>query len=235
MKNIEELKNNMGKFEKNIGYTFKNKDFLLLALTHSSYANENKEKKLQSNERLEFLGDSVLGISISEKIYLKYSHLKEGEMTKVRSNIVSEPSLFKCSNKIEIFKFILLGKGEEITGGRTRTSLLADAFEAVIAAIYLDGGLERAKEFVYRHMEELIEDCAKGSIARDYKTQLQEIVQKQNDRKLVYEIVSESGPDHDKKYVSSIKLGDEEIGTGVGKSKKEAEQNAAKAALASKW
>lgn len=235
MKNIEHLKDNLHAFEANIGYSFKNKNNLILALTHSSYANENKELKLQSNERVEFLGDSVLGLSISEKIYKRYSNLSEGELTKVRANIVCEPSLLKCSNQIEIYKYILLGKGEELTGGRKRSSLLSDAFEAVIGSIYIDGSLEEAKEFVYKQMETLIADCAKGAIAMDYKTQLQEVIQKKGDRKVFYEIVEEKGPDHDKLFVADVKLGDEVIGTGEGKSKKEAEQNAAKLALEKKW
>lgn len=235
MKNIQQLKDNLHVFEANIGFKFKNKNNLILALTHSSYANENRELKLQSNERLEFLGDSVLGLSISEKIYTKYTNLSEGELTKVRANIVCEPSLLKCSNQIEIHKFILLGKGEELTGGRKRSSLLSDAFEAVIGAIYIDSGLDEAKEFVYRQMDALVADCAKGAIAMDYKTQLQEVIQKKGDRKLIYEIVAEKGPDHDKLFVANVKLGEELIGTGEGKSKKEAEQNAAKLALETKW
>lgn len=235
MKSIDVLKENLHLFEANIGYVFKDKKNLILALTHSSYANENKELKLQSNERIEFLGDSVLGISVSEKIYKKYSNLSEGELTKVRANVVCESSLLICSNNIEIYKFILLGRGEELTGGRKRSSLLSDAFEAVIGAIYIDSGLEDAKNFVYRHMDSLIDDCAKGAIAMDYKTQLQESIQKKGDKRLSYEIVSEKGPDHDKHFVAAVKLGDEIIGTGKGKSKKEAEQNAAKTALEKKW
>lgn len=231
MKNIEALKESLHLFEENIGYCFKNKNNLILALTHSSYANENREMKLLSNERLEFLGDSVLGLSISEKIYIKYSNLSEGELTKVRANIVCEPSLVKCSNNIGIYKFILLGKGEELTGGRKRVSLLSDAFEAVIGAIYMDGGLEVAKEFVYRQMDALVDECAKGSIAMDYKTQLQEVIQKKGDKRISYEIVHEKGPDHDKLFVANVKLGETVIGTGEGKSKKEAEQNAARIAL----
>ena len=149
MENIEEI-------EKRIGYVFKNKDNIILALTHSSFANENKGDRLQSNERLEFLGDAVLNIIISELIFKGKNNLSEGEMTKVRANIVCESSLMKCSQKINIGDYLLLGKGEEITGGRSRASILSDAFESVIGAVYLDGGLPNAREFISRVMEQLI-------------------------------------------------------------------------------
>jgi ribonuclease-3 len=224
MKNVSELENV-------IDYTFKNKKNILLAMTHSSFANENKNVKLSSNERLEFLGDAVLNIVISEAIYLKYSNLTEGEMTKVRANIVCEPSLMKCANEIHIGNFLLLGKGEELTGGRTRTSILSDAFEALIGAIYLDGGMKNAKMFIHSRMGKLIEDSVKGFIFMDFKTQLQEMVQKDGEKKIVYEIIDEKGPDHEKTFIVQVKVMEKVLGVGNGKSKKEAEQAAAKSAL----
>ncbi|RCX20027.1 RNAse III [Anaerobacterium chartisolvens] len=231
MKNVHELLENLGKFEKAIGYSFSDPDKAVLALTHSSYANEIKNKRLESNERLEFLGDAVLNISISEKIYLSQSRLPEGEMTRIRAGIVCESSLIVCSNNINLGDYILLGKGEQLTGGRTRTSILSDAFEAVIGAIYLDGGLAAAKEFIYVHMNGIIENSISGTIFQDYKTQLQEIVQKKHECGIVYEIIDENGPDHNKMFVSRVSVNEKHMGTGKGRSKKEAEQNAAKTAL----
>jgi ribonuclease III len=231
MKNMKLLKEKVFELEEKLGYTFKNKDNIVLALTHSSYANELKNQKLTSNERLEFLGDAVLNISISEKIYKSYSGLAEGELTRVRASIVCEPSLMFCSNKLNVGEYILLGKGEEITGGRSRTSILSDAFEAIIGAIYIDGGLENAKSFIYKQMDKIIEDSIKGTIFMDFKTQFQEEMQKNSDCKISYEIICEKGPDHNKIFVSQVKVNDKIMGTGEGKSKKEAEQSAAKAAL----
>jgi ribonuclease-3 len=231
MINLEMLLDNLNGFEEKINYKFKNKKNVILALTHSSYANENRTEKLTSNERLEFLGDAVLNIIISETIYNNYSNLSEGQLTKVRANIVCEQSLVKCSNNTEIGKYLLLGKGEDISGGRTRTSILSDAFEAVIGAVYLDGGMKNAKAFVHSQMEHLIKDSVSGIIFLDYKTQFQEVVQKDGEKKIAYEIIEENGPDHDKEFVAQVKVMDRIVGKGKGKSKKEAEQAAAKAAL----
>jgi ribonuclease-3 len=184
--------------ENKISYMFKNKKNLILAMTHSSFANENKNAKLQSNERLEFLGDAVLNIVISEYIYLKFANLTEGEMTKARASIVCEQSLMKCANNIGIGSFLMLGKGEELTGGRMRPSILSDAFEALIGAIYLDGGMKNAKQFILGQMEKLIHDSINGAVFMDFKTQLQEIIQKEGDSKIVYEIIDEKGPDQEK-------------------------------------
>lgn len=221
LKSIEELENR-------IQYKFKDKNNLILALTHSSYANEYKNEKLISNERLEFLGDSVLSVIVSENIYRNYGHLSEGEMTKFRANVVCEASLEHCALNLNIGKYLLLGKGEELTGGRTRTSILSDAMEALIGAIYIDGGLECAREFVLRQMKKFIVDSINGEIFMDYKTQLQEMIQKHNDQKVSYEIIEEKGPDHNKIFVSQVKLDDKVIGIGEGRTKKEAEQMAAK-------
>lgn len=234
MRNLEKIESfikNINEFEGKINYTFKNLSNLFVALTHSSYANENKEAKLKSNERLEFLGDAVLNIVISEKIFTNYSGLAEGELTKMRATIVCEQSLMKCANKIEIGKYLLLGKGEELSGGRTRASILADAMEALIGAIYLDGGLKNAKSFVYALMSQTVEDSGSGMIFMDYKSQLQELIQKTREDKITYEIIDEKGPDHNKIFVSQLKIGLEVFGTGEGKTKKEAEQNAANSAL----
>jgi ribonuclease-3 len=219
------------KLEKVINYTFRKKKNLLLALTHSSYANENKSEKLVCNERLEFLGDTVLNMIISESIYFKYPNLSEGEMTKYRANVVREASLVKCAENINIGEYLLLGKGEENTGGRARTSILSDAVEALIGAIYLDGGIDNAREFILYQMGKFVEDSIRGTIFMDYKTQLQEIVQKNNEQKIIYEIIHESGPDHKKVFVSQVKLDEKVLGTGKGRTKKEAEQMAAKSSV----
>lgn len=220
---------NISKFEDIIKYKFKNKKFILEALTHSSYSNENKSYLF--NERLEFLGDSVLGIVISDYLFQKEQDLPEGELTKLRANIVCEESLSDVAKEINLGSHILLGRGEEATGGRDRISILADAFEAVIAAIYLDGGIENAKEFILDHMEAIIQDSIKGRIFRDYKTHLQEVIQSQGESNIIYNLVEEIGPDHNKRFVMEVKLNDETLGSGEGKSKKEAEQLAAKQAL----
>ena len=229
MKIKSSILNNISKFEEIINYKFKNKAYILEALTHSSYSNENKSYAF--NERLEFLGDSVLGIVVSDFLFKNETELPEGELTKLRANIVCEESLSDVAKEINLGRHILLGRGEEATGGRDRVSILADAFEAVIAAIYLDGGIEPAKTFVLKNMEEIIEDSIKGRIFRDYKTHLQEVVQSQGESNIVYNLVEEIGPDHNKRFVMEVRLNDESLGKGEGKSKKEAEQSAAKQAL----
>ena len=229
MKINTNILNNISKFENIISYNFKNKQYILEALTHSSYSNENKSYAF--NERLEFLGDSVLGIIISDFLFKNETELPEGELTKLRANIVCEESLSEVSKKIELGTHMLLGKGEEATGGRERVSILADAVEAVIAAIYLDGGIESARKFVLTQMDEIIQDSIKGRIFRGYKTHLQEVIQSQGETNIIYDLVEEIGPDHNKKFVMQVKLNDEVLGTGEGKSKKEAEQSAAKQAL----
>lgn len=213
--------------EKIIGYTFKNKNLLETALTHSSYANE-KQLSRDCNERLEFLGDSVLGVITADYFYHNLNHLPEGEMTKKRAACACEKSLHGFAKEIELGRFILLGKGEERTGGRSRPSILADAFEALIGAIYLDGGLESAKNFVLKFVEKAAQQ--QMSIV-DYKTVLQEIIQKNPDEHLTYVLVGESGPDHDKRFEVEVRLNSNVIGYGKGKSKKNAEQQAARQAL----
>ena len=222
---------NISRFEDTIKYTFENKIYILEALTHSSYSNENKDYKF--NERLEFLGDSVLSIVISDYLFKKEKNLPEGELTKLRANIVCEESLSEVAAQINLGEFLLLGKGEEATGGRERISILADALEAVIAAIYLDGGLEEAKRFIFEYMEQIIENSIKGKIFRDYKTYLQEILQSKGEQNIWYKLIEEKGPDHNKRFVMEVGVNDEVLGVGEGKSKKDAEQLAAKSALKS--
>ena len=225
--NIEKMK----ELESIINYIFRDKNLLLLALTHSSFANEKRNEGLESNERLEFLGDAILNIVTSEHIYKNYPELPEGEMTKTRASIVCEGSLVKCANKISLGKFLLLGKGEESTGGRSRTSILSDAFEALIGGLYLDSGLPEAGKFISSTMKELFSNFNGCDVFTDYKTQFQEIIQKNSDQKISYTIIDEKGPDHDKLFIAQLSVGDKIYGTGKGKSKKEAEQNAAKEAI----
>lgn len=214
--------------EKLIDYNFKDKKYLNTALTHSSYANESKEE-LQCNERQEFLGDAVLSIVVSDFLYKKF-HLAEGDLTKLRASIVCEKSLYNFAQKINLGSFMLLGKGEEMMGGRKRPSILADAFEALIAAIYLDGGMEEARKFVLSFVRDMLESGDQDSF-KDYKTILQEIIQKNPEEKVIYYLVGQSGPDHDKRFEVEVRLNSNVIGKGIGRSKKLAEQLAAKEAL----
>lgn len=216
----------MKELEKKIGYTFRDKELLRLALTHSSYANE--KGKLRDNERLEFLGDSVLGFITAEYLFEALKDKPEGELTKLRANAVCEKSLAMFAGEIELGEYILLGKGEAMTGGKSRPSILSDAFESVIAAVYLDGGMEEAKKFVLRFVSKSTTDT---KAATDYKTLLQEVIQKNPDEHLTYSLVAESGPDHNKTFTVEVYLNSNCIGTGSGHSKKKAEQEAAREAL----
>ena len=229
MKIKRRISSNIELFEQKINYEFKNKEYILEALTHSSYSNENKNYPF--NERLEFLGDSVLSIVISDYLFKKETKLPEGELTKIRANIVCEESLSEVSKNIHLGKYMLLGKGEEATGGRERISILADALEAVIAAIYLDGGIKCAREFILTNMEKIINDSIKGKIFRDYKTCLQEVLQSNGENNIWYKLIEEKGPDHNKRFVMEVGINDTVLGVGEGKSKKDAEQVAAKCAL----
>ncbi len=219
--NIEEL-------EKNIGYTFNNKQLLETALTHTSYAYEHK---VESNEKLEFLGDSILEFVSSEYMYNKYINLKEGEMTKVRATVVCEKSLYQIALLHNFSDFLRLGRSEVMAGGNKRQAILADSVEAVIAAMFIDGGLEPAKKFIIENLKEEIETATKHVGQKDYKTVLQEELQKNGDVKIEYKIIKESGPDHDKTFEAEVSLNGKILATGVGKSKKEAEMQAAKKAL----
>ena len=217
-------------FEKKIGYTFKNKELLHEALSHSSYANEFKNSR-NSNERLEFLGDSVLSIVVSEHLFTHFKHLPEGELTKIRASLVCEKALFEFAQKIQLGKHILLGKGEENSGGRERPSIVSDAFEAVIAAIYLDSGIDEARKYILGFMPEHL-DKNRAKALNDYKTVLQEVIQRNPEEKVEYVLKDQFGPDHDRRFVVQVMLNSNVIGTGEGHSKKQAEQMAAKEALA---
>ena len=211
-----------------IGYQFKEPELLRQALTHSSYANEKHLKKNSDNERLEFLGDAVLEVVSSEYLFKNYPKMPEGEMTKFRASIVCEPTLALCTKDIDLGKFLYLGKGEDLTGGRNRKSILSDALEAVIGAIYLDGGFEAAREFVHNF---ILVDIENKKLFHDCKTILQELVQGNYKEELHYELIGEEGPDHDKKFTVEALIGERVIGHGTGHTKKAAEQEAAYEAL----
>ena len=216
------------KLQQSVGYKFKDERLLQRALTHTSYANECNEGHNKSNERLEFLGDSVLGIITAEHFYLNFNDLPEGELTKLRAATVCENSLSSFARQLGLGEYLLLGKGEMCTGGSDRPSILADAFEALIAAIYLDGGIEEAKKFVLKYVDKAVEEH-RGF--KDYKTVLQEVIQKNPGEVIEYVLVKESGPDHNKRFEVEVHLNSNVIGKGVGTSKKKAEQLAAKEAL----
>lgn len=218
----------MHELEKTIGYSFKEPLYLTVALTHSSYANECKHS-FANNERQEFLGDAVLSVIVADYIF---RHLKvpEGELTKIRASLVCESALAVFANKISLGKHLMLGRGEEHNGGRVRPSILADAFEALIAAIYLDGGMEAARDFVLPFITQTVEHAA-GTDLHDYKTQLQEVIQKNPEERISYVLVDEKGPDHDKCFSVEVHLNSNVIGKGDGRSKKAAEQQAACEAL----
>lgn len=211
-----------------IGYAFKDGELLLKALTHSSFANEKHLP--ESNERLEFLGDSVLSLVVADYLYRHFSHIPEGELTKLRASLVCEQALSSFAERISLGEWLRLGRGERMTGGSRRPSILADAFEAVIAAIYLDGGIDPAREFILRFVRPETEQ-RRTVVILDFKTSLQEIIQQNPDEMVEYVVTGESGPDHDKRFTVEVRLNNETIGRGEGRSKKEAEQKAAKEAL----
>ena len=221
-------------FEVKIGYKYKNISLLKTALTHSSYSNEVKSKGVKSecNERLEFLGDTVLSLITSEYIYAKLKDYKEGELTRIRSIIVCEDSLFRFSESLGLGEALFLGNGEIISNGRKRKSILADGFEAVLGSIFIDGGLEAAKKFLFKFIKSPIEEIVNEGEIKDYKSLLQQIIQQNSGEVLEYTLVSESGPAHEKVFVVRAVLNNNVVGEGTGKSKKAAEQNAAKEALA---
>lgn len=218
-------------FSKTIGYTFKNPFILKNALTHSSYINESKQAYSANNERLEFLGDAILDAVISDYLYHRLEDVEEGQLTKLRSLVVCERSLMECATRLGIGRHLYLGKGEENSGGRSRTSILADAMEAVIGGVYLDGGWETSADFVLHILKDTIEDALAGKLYSDYKTELQERLQVNGEVAIHYEVEREEGPDHDKTFYVRLTANEKSIGTGEGRSKKEAEQQAAKAAL----
>ena len=227
----------MRTLEERLGYTFRDRKRLEGALYHSSYANEHRSLGINSNERLEFLGDAVLGLVTADYLFRKHPDLPEGDLTRIRAALVCEESLHEVAQSLDLGSYLKLGKGEEAGGGRQRASILADATESVFAAVYLDGGLEAARALIHRVLldkeretdverEEVVEERR-----RDYKTELQELVQRRSNQTLQYELVSASGPDHAKVFTSRVLLNGQPIGKGQGHSKKEAEQAAAHAGL----
>ena len=216
--------------EDKIGYHFKNKELLTVALTHSSYANERKTQHIQYNERLEFLGDAVLSIVVSDYIFKHCPELPEGELTKLRATLVCEKMLFEFAKQIDLGSYLLLSKGERNNGGANRPSIVSDAFEALIAAIYIDGGMAPASKHILNFVIPAIKNAKKKPV-KDYKTTLQEIIQQNPGERLEYVLASESGPDHNKHFVFEVHLNSNVIGRGGGRSKKEAEQQAAREAL----
>lgn len=221
----------MQALEDALGYQFRNKELLRDALRHSSYANEHRENGVMSNERLEFLGDSVLGFVTAEFLFQRHPDAPEGELTRIRAKLVCEDSLYEAAQRLNLGRYLCLGHGEEAGGGRSRPSILADATEAVIAAVYIDGGVEAAGDLIHRI---LLDDAAEARVARkrrDYKTALQEFVQRKPAQTLSYQLSGESGPDHAKTFTITVTLNGATIGTGQGRSKKEAEQMAACSAL----
>lgn len=215
--------------ENKIQYHFSDPSLLLHALTHSSYANEMRMHKENNNERLEFLGDAVLELVTSEYVYKEYKDKSEGDLTKLRASIVCEQTLSACARNLKLGQYLLLGKGEDISGGRDRDSILSDALEALIGAVYLDGGFTNAKELIHRF---ILDDLKNKKLFFDSKTILQEIVQNENhNQKIHYRLISEDGPDHNKTFTIAVCIGNEEIGCGVGRTKKAAEQEAAYQAI----
>ena len=217
--------------EQHLDYTFHDLRLLRAALYHSSYANEHRAQSVSSNERLEFLGDAVLGFVSADYLYGKHPDLPEGELTRIRAALVCEVSLHEVAQRLHLGDFLMLGKGEESGGGRHRPSILADAVEAVLAAVYLDGGIDEARALVHRILLEKEPEQVVESRRRDCKTELQELVQRKPNQELRYELVSESGPDHAKVFTVAVMLNGQVVGLGSGHSKKEAEQSAARTAL----
>ena len=219
----------MKTLEEKIGYTFRDRGLLENALTHSSYANEHRPSKVPSNERLEFLGDSILGLVVADHLYRTRPDLPEGDLTRMRAALVCEGSLVEVARSLDLGSYLKLGKGEDHGGGRARPSIQADAVEAMLAAVYLDGGIGQARKLIHRLV--LNREEERTAAGRDYKTALQELVQRESGQSLSYRLIGEKGPDHDKVFAMEVLLNGQPLGTGQGRSKKEAEQAAAKAAV----
>ncbi len=219
----------LSEFEEKLGYTFRNKALLENALTHSSYANEHRREGATSNERLEFLGDAILGLVVAEHLFRTHPDKPEGELTKLRAELVCEKSLAEVAGRLELGKVLKLGHGESHGGGSHRPSMLADAVEAVLAASYLDGGMAVPKDIITRF---ILQKEPRISGNQDYKTRFQELVQRHRDQVIAYALVEESGPDHNKTFTVEVSLNGEGVGTGTGSSKKRAEQDAARGAIA---
>ena len=221
----------MTALEERLGHSFRNRALLETAVTHSSYANENRASGIVCNERLEFLGDSVLGFVTAEYLFARHPDLPEGDLTRIRAALVCEQSLHEVAQKLNLGSYLKLGKGEEAGGGRHRASILADATEAVFAAVYLDGGITAASELIHRVLLDVEREEVVEERRRDYKTLLQEHIQRKAGQELTYCMVGEEGPDHAKTFITEVRLNGAAIGRGSGHSKKESEQMAAKAAL----
>lgn len=232
MSEQENLYRNVEILEERIGYRFRNRDYALNALIHSSYVNENHlDPKLKNNERLEFLGDAVLDFVMGMVLYNNHPEMSEGEMSKARAMIVCEASLAESARTLGLGELMFLGKGEDASGGRNRPSILSDCLEAIIGSIYLDGGMEQAKNFIMSLLGETYRKAVRGELLMDYKTRLQEELQKSGDTKIQYRLLEATGPDHDKLFRMAVYADDRLLGTGCGKCKKEAEQEAARQAL----
>ncbi len=227
----DEIKKTVEALENKIGYQYRNRQYAVNALIHSSYSNEHQNFAAKNNERLEFLGDAILDFVMGLMLYNDKSCLNEGEMSKIRALIVCESSLYECAQKIGLGDLILLGRGEEANGGRTRPSILSDAMEAVIGSIYLDWGMDEAAGFIMGLLGEVYEKAVSGMLFMDYKTALQEELQKSGDVQIQYKLLEAVGPDHSKTFKIAVYANGKPIGTGIGKSKKDGEQMAAKAAL----
>ena len=220
MNDLEKLK----ELEQKTGYRFRRFEWLEMAMRHSSYTNEHHMVRLECNERLEFLGDAVLELVSSEFLYNHYPELPEGELTKLRASLVCEPTLAYDARELDLGNYLLLGKGEEATGGRQRDSVVSDAMEDTIGAIFLDGGFEASKKFILRY---ILDDVENKQLFHDSKTLLQEMIQKDSDEEISYEILEETGPDHNKSFRAQVRVGSLPLGEGVGRTKKSAEQQAA--------
>jgi len=220
----------MKNISKRLGVKWKNTDLLCNALTHSSFSTEGKGRTA-SNQRLEFLGDAVLELVVSEFLYHSFPQYAEGDLTKLRASIVCEPSLSRVARKLGLGEYLYMSRGEEKSGGRDRPSILADAFESVLGAVYLDGGLKEAGKFALDHLSEVIADVLEGRVDRDYKTELQEILQKRSSSPVSYVILKEDGPAHNRFFTAGVLFMGKQMGVGTGHSKKEAEQQAARHAL----
>lgn len=218
----------MNELEGKLGYRFRDRGLLEHAMTHSSYANEHRGQGLTSNERLEFLGDSVLGVVVAEHLFSAHPDMPEGELTRTRAALVCEGSLYEVAKSLDLGRYLRLGKGEDLGGGRTRPSILADATEAMLAAVYLDGGMEAVRPIIQAL---ILNKEQEKSVDRDYKTTLQELIQRTPGSAVVYHLLRESGPDHCRSFLMEVSVGDSVVGQGIGHTKKEAEQMAARAAL----
>lgn len=218
-------------FEQRLGYRFQNRSLLVNAMSHSSYTNEHNRPKTDSNERLEFLGDAIVDMVVSDYLYRHYPELPEGSLTKIRAAVVCEGSFAHIAGALGYGKCLLLGKGEASTGGRERASVLADTFEAVVAAMYLDGGIEKVSAWIVGHLEEPIQLAVSGKTVQDYKTSLQELVQKGDRGKVSYQVIHEEGPDHAKVFTVEVSVDGKTLAQGKGSSKKDAEQAAAGSAI----